>query len=146
MDAGADGAEAPYREPSRRDFAGRLGSRSSDRCVEAAAEVAPAAYLVCIEQHSIHYHNPGTTFFAVAAIYVLVTCGALILSGHRVVRWFGWLNFVGVIATLIVKGYAFTSIWCLYAAVMSLVLYWQFGARRIDIAEPNNQLRNSATA
>ncbi|WP_313901574.1 DUF6629 family protein [Methylobacterium sp. J-076] len=100
----------------------------------------------CIEQHSIHYDNPGTALTGVAVIYVLATCGALILSSHRVVRWFGWLNFFGVVATVIVKGYAFTSVWCLYAAIMSTIIFWQFRARRINIREPNNPLRAAATA
>jgi hypothetical protein len=89
----------------------------------------------CIEHHSIHYDNPGTALSGVAATYVLATCGALILSSHRVVRWFGWLNLAGVIATLVVKGYAFTSVWCLYAASASVILYAQFRARRIVIPE-----------
>ncbi|MCJ2135089.1 hypothetical protein MKK69_13640 [Methylobacterium sp. J-026] len=91
----------------------------------------------CIERHSIHYDNPGTALSGVAVTYVLATCGALILSSHKVVRWFGWLNFVGVIATLIAKGYAFTSVWCLYAAIASMMLFWQFRAGRIDVSEPN---------
>ncbi|MGH1572490.1 DUF6629 family protein [Methylobacterium sp. P31] len=94
----------------------------------------------CFEQHAIHYENPGTAFTAVAVIYVLATCGALIVSSHRVVSWFGWLNLVGVVATLIVKGYAFTSVWCLYAAVVSVILYGQFRGRRIDIAQPNRPM------
>jgi len=52
-----------------------------------------------------------------------------------VVRWFGWLNLAGVITTLIVKGYAFTSVWCLYAAAASVILYSQFRARRIAIPQ-----------
>lgn len=100
----------------------------------------------CVEQHSIHYDNPGTALTWVAATYVVATCGALILSSHRVVSWFGWLNLVGVVITLIVKGYAFTSIWCLYAAVMSVILYGQFRGRHIDIGAPNSRLRAAAAA
>lgn len=91
----------------------------------------------CVEHHSIHYGNPATARTAVAVLYVAATCGALILSSHRVVRWFGWLNVAGVTATLIVKGYAFTSVWCLYAAVLSAVLYLQFRGGHIDVAAPN---------
>jgi hypothetical protein len=95
----------------------------------------------CVEQHAIHYENPGTAFTTVAVIYVVATCGALVMSSHRVVSWFGWLNLVGVVATLIVKGYAFTSVWCLYAAVVSVILYRQFRRGRIDIARPNHPIR-----
>lgn len=98
----------------------------------------------CIEGHSIHYQNPATAQDWVAAIYVIATCGALILSSHRVVSWFGWLNLVGVAVTMLVKGYAFTSVWCLYAAVLSVILYFQFRGRHIDLAEPNSRLRGLA--
>lgn len=100
----------------------------------------------CVERHSIHYENPGTALTAVAAIYVVATCGSLIMSSHRVVRWFGWLNLVGVAATLIVKGYAFTSVWCLYAAVMSIILYRQFRRGHIRVEAPNRRLPELARA
>ena len=93
-----------------------------------------------IEHHSVHYDNPLTATAWIAGIYVLVTCGSLTLSGHRVVRWFGLLNFVGVAATVLLARYAFTSIWCLYAAIVSVVLYWQFSNRKINVREPNTDL------
>lgn len=89
------------------------------------------------ENHSIAYDNPIAHQTWVAAAYVVVTCGALLASGHRVVRWFGVLNAVGVVAVLLVKGYAFTSVWCLYAAIVSVMLYRQFSQRRIDVEHPN---------
>jgi len=38
----------------------------------------------------------------------------------------------------IVNGYAFTSDWCLYAAVLSVMLYWQFSRDHIDVERPNS--------
>ena len=69
---------------------------------------------------------------------MIATCGALILSTHRVVRWFGLLNIVGLTIVYIVKGYAFTSVWCLYAAILSVMLYWQFSRGHIDVERPNS--------
>jgi len=91
-----------------------------------------------IEHHSVHYDNPLTATAWIAGIYVLVTCGSLALS--KVVRWFGLLNFVGVAATLVFARYAFTSVWCLYAAIISVVLYWQFSNRKINVRQPNTDL------
>lgn len=93
-----------------------------------------------IEHHSLHYNNPLTATAWIAAVYVLVTCGSLVTSSHSVVRWFGLLNVVGVIATLLLAAYAFTSIWCLYAAIVSVVLYWQFSNRKINLRQPNTDL------
>jgi hypothetical protein len=93
-----------------------------------------------IEHHSIAYANAGTGSFAVAAGYVLTTCGALLLSSHRVVRWFGLLNLAGLTIVLLVKGYAFASVWCFYAALLSVILYWQFSSRAISVARPNERV------
>lgn len=90
--------------------------------------------------HSLNYDNPLTATWWVALVYVIVTCGSLIASSHRVVMWFGLLNLAGVIVTLLVKQYAFTSIWCLYAAIISVMIYFQFSRRHIDIGRPNSQL------
>lgn len=93
-----------------------------------------------VNHHSITYYNELTEKLWVAATYEIAVCGALILSTHRVVRWFGLLNIVGVAVVLIVKGYAFTSVWCLYAAVLSVMLYWQFSRARINVERPNSWL------
>lgn len=90
--------------------------------------------------HSLNYENPLTSTWWVALVYVIVTCGSLIASSHRVVMWFGLLNLGGVIVTILVKSYAFTSIWCLYAAILSIMIYWQFSRRHIDIGRPNSRL------
>lgn len=89
-----------------------------------------------VEAHSLAYRNAATAHAWVAGVYVVATCGALIASSHHVVRWFGLLNLVGVVATLVVKDYAFTSIWCLYAAVISVILYWMFRRGHVDVLAP----------
>lgn len=96
--------------------------------------------VVKVVDHSLAYDNPATNTWWVALAYVVATCGALVASSHRVVFWFGLLNLVGVVATILVKTYAFTSIWCLYAAVVSIILYWQFSRRKINVSEPNQPL------
>ncbi|QXQ07170.1 hypothetical protein KX816_03720 [Sphingosinicellaceae bacterium] len=90
-----------------------------------------------IEHHSIAYHNPMTSVLWVSLLYILATCGALLLSSHRVVRVYGVLNVVGLTIVHLVKGYAFASVWCFYAAILSVVIYRQFQTRSIDIATPN---------
>ena len=93
-----------------------------------------------VMHHSLHYANAATNTAWIAIVYVIVTVGSLIASTHKVVRWFGVLNLVGVVATLVAARWAFTSIWCLYAAVVSVVLYWQFSNRKINIHQPNTDL------
>lgn len=86
-----------------------------------------------VEGRSIVYKNEITENIWTLLLYVLVTCGALILSGHLVIRIFGVLNLIGLTVVLIVKAYAFSSVWCFYAACVSVFLYWQFRSRRIGV-------------
>ncbi|MBC9032819.1 hypothetical protein IAG41_10485 [Sphingomonas sp. JC676] len=90
-----------------------------------------------IEQNSIAYRNPMTGNIWISYLYILATCGALLLSTHRVVRAYGVLNVIALTIAEIIKEYAFASVWCFYAAIMSVVIYWQFKRRNIDIETPN---------
>lgn len=92
-----------------------------------------------IEHHSIVYRNALTGAWLVSATYLLATCGPLLLSSHRRVRWFGALNVIGLSIVFAVKAYAFASVWCFYAAVLSIMLYRQFSHRGIDVRRPNSE-------
>ena len=92
---------------------------------------------VFVEHHSIAYRNPLTGDLSISLLYILATCGALLLSTHRVVRSYGWVNVIGLTIVHIVKGYAFASVWCFYAAFLSVMIYWQFSRRSIDVETPN---------
>jgi len=61
----------------------------------------------------------------------LTTCGSLILSRSIAIQLFGWLNFAALVAIYFINPYGFTSLWCLYAAAVSVLLYFYFVERRI---------------
>jgi len=90
-----------------------------------------------VQCHSIAYRNPVTGNFLISCLYILATCGALMLSTHRVVRWYGVLNVIGLTVVEIVREFAFASVWCFYAAMLSIMLYWQFHRGSIDVETPN---------
>jgi len=79
----------------------------------------------------IVYHTPGTDSFWLGIAYVLTTCGALILSSSIAIQLYGWLNFIGLSLIYLFWPYAFSMVWCLYAALLSGVLYFYFVERRI---------------
>ncbi len=85
---------------------------------------------VSLRDDSIAYVNPVTTTGLVAALYVIATCGSLFFSGFRYLVALGSLNLVGLLVVMIVKSYAFTSLWCAYAAVVSIIIYWFFRRSR----------------
>jgi hypothetical protein len=79
--------------------------------------------------HSIVYFNPATTTTTVAVLYVIATCGALLFSGFRYLIALGVANVIGLLVVMGVMRYAFTSIWCAYAAVISVLIYFHFHRR-----------------
>ena len=72
----------------------------------------------------------------VAVLYVTATCGALFFSGFRALVVLGGLNLVGLLIVMLVRRYEFTSLWCAYAAVVSVVIYFFF--RRSRAGRPAN--------
>jgi len=75
------------------------------------------------EQHnSIVYINQATNQTWVAVFYVIATCGSLFFSGINDMVIFGGANLGILLITMAVKRYAFTSVWCAYAAVASIII------------------------
>jgi hypothetical protein len=79
----------------------------------------------------LYYQNPITDQIWLGLGYVLTTCGSLILSRSIAIQLFGWLNFAALVAIYLINPYGFTSVWCLYAAAVSVLLYFYFVERRI---------------
>lgn len=79
-----------------------------------------------IQNNSIVYINPATNNTIVALLYVIVTCGSLLFSKIRDMVIFGIANVVILLVVMAVKRYAFTSVWCAYAAVASVIILAYF--------------------
>lgn len=58
----------------------------------------------------------------VGAMYVIATCGSLLASERRPVRWFGAANLVAAAALTWLSEDGFISLWCLWAAATSVVI------------------------
>jgi hypothetical protein len=79
-----------------------------------------------VKQNSIVYINQATNNIAVALVYLVVTCGALFFSEIRMMVAFGAANLVILLIVMAVKRYAFTSVWCAYAAAASVIILIYF--------------------
>lgn len=86
---------------------------------------------VSARAHSVVYYNPGTHHELIAVLYVIATCGALFFSGYFYVVGLAVANLVGILVVIAFKRYAFTSVWCAYAAVISVLIYGHFHRRRL---------------
>jgi len=85
---------------------------------------------ISVKGNSIVYMNQATNNSVVAALYVVATCGTLFFSGIRDMVIFGAANLVILLVVMEVKRYAFTSLWCAYAAVASLIILAYFWKSR----------------
>jgi hypothetical protein len=88
---------------------------------------------VFVRGNSIVYINPATNNTTLAIFYVIATCGSLFFSKVRAMVLFGAANLVILLAVMAVKRYAFTSLWCAYAAIASIIIlvyFWKSSASR----------------
>ena len=86
-----------------------------------------------VKGNSIVYINQATNNTAVAILYVIATCGSLFFSKIRMMVIFGAANLAILLAVMVFKRYAFTSLWCAYAAVASVIIlgyFWRSHAER----------------
>ena len=79
-----------------------------------------------VKGNSIVYINQATNNTAVAVLYVIATCGSLFFSKIRTMVIFGAANLAILLIVMEVKRYAFTSLWCAYAAVASVIILAYF--------------------
>src|SRR6202161_2610127 len=83
--------------------------------------------------NTIVYMNQATNNTAVAVLYVIATCGSLFFSKVRAMVLFGIANLAILLAVMAFKRYAFTSLWCAYAAIASVIIlayFWRSNADR----------------
>ncbi|HTZ84067.1 MAG TPA: DUF6629 family protein [Candidatus Acidoferrales bacterium] len=86
-----------------------------------------------VRGNSIVYMNQATNNTAVAVLYVIATCGALFFSEIRMMVILGAVNLAILLIVMVVKRYAFTSVWCAYAAVASVIIlayFWRSQKKR----------------
>ena len=79
-----------------------------------------------VKGNSIVYINQATNNLTVAILYVIATCGSLFLSKVRPMVAFGAANLAILLFVMEYKRYAFTSLWCAYAAVASIIILGYF--------------------
>src|ERR1700678_645678 len=88
---------------------------------------------VYIRGNSIVYFNQATNNMPVAVLYVIATCGSLFFSKVRAMVVFGAANLAILLFVMEVRRYAFTSLWCAYAAVASFIIlayFWRSAKQR----------------
>jgi len=79
----------------------------------------------------IVYESPHFFLAPVMVLYLAATCVSCFVSSHPFVRLFGVLALVSFIAAYFVYARALVSVWCFFAAVLSLVIYLHLRYRHL---------------
>jgi hypothetical protein len=82
------------------------------------------------DAHCIDYTTHTPNDILIGGLYVLATCGPALMSSRRYLRWFGFISLVGAIAVAIVRVDELTSLWCVYVAMVSVLILEHFRRQR----------------
>jgi uncharacterized protein DUF6629 len=88
--------------------------------------VATSSITAHITGNTIQYRGVGDSGDFVTALYVIATCGTFLISTQRRIRWFGVANSVAVALIAWEQKDGLTSLWCLWGAIVSVLIYFQF--------------------
>jgi hypothetical protein len=75
-----------------------------------------------IESHHIAYTAQMSYGNLLVVLYVVATCGAMLLASSRLLMFFGLCNLAAVITLGWLTFTGFTSLWCAWAAVTSIAI------------------------
>ena len=131
------------------------GRRRNLLVVFAAAGFAVAVYLLYIlvsfpvvskptGQH-VEYVSPHFFAAVTMTLYLLSTTTSPLFSTHRMVKAFGALALLAFGAAYTFYAQWFISVWCLFAALLSAVIYLHFALPRGDGFESKRVTTRSAT-
>ena len=62
----------------------------------------------------------------VRGVYALIVLIPLLLSSQRYLRYFGMIIFISLVAANILFAETFISVWCYFAAILSLYIFYMF--------------------
>lgn len=83
-----------------------------------------------IAGHTIQYGGAGASADFFTVLYVVATCGAFLVSSHRRVVWFGVANIAAVFVLVWIQSEGLTSLWCVWGALASVLIYLHFVEQR----------------
>ena len=83
-----------------------------------------------VAHHTIQYGGAGDYATLATVLYVIATCAPPILSSHAAIVVFGVLDLFAVAVIVWAQADGLTSVWCLWAAGVSVLIYLQFAAWR----------------
>ena len=74
------------------------------------------------EAHHVAYHVDIPSGALIGTLYVVATCGALLVASDRWIRSYGMLNLAAVLLLVWLTVGGFASLWCVWAAITSVAI------------------------
>nr|MDT0663956.1 DUF6629 family protein [Micromonospora sp. DSM 115978] len=87
-----------------------------------AAALIRGPVTVRAEQHHVVYSVELWAGPVVVVLYLFATCGAFLVASRPFLRWFGAVNLVAVGVLAWLATHAVISLWCFWAAVVSIAI------------------------
>lgn len=97
-----------------------------------------------VDGHHIVYNAGVAHDTVVTTTYVLATCGAMLLSSHVPIRWYGVVNLVVVSLLAWLQQNAVVSLWCVWAAITSVLVAVQLRRDNDAVGAPGEVRTSSA--
>lgn len=82
-----------------------------------------------IINHSIFYPVVPEYGFIILSLYVLATVGSCLISSHKLIKLFGAVLLISFTVSGLCYTQTFVSVWCYFAAVLSLIVYLFFAQK-----------------
>ena len=83
-----------------------------------------------VSRHIV-YDSPHFYLPAVIVSYLAATCVSTFFSSHRFVNLFGVLALASFVAAYAIYAHALVSVWCFFAAVLSVLMYFHLRFRHL---------------
>jgi uncharacterized protein YqhQ len=64
--------------------------------------------------------------------YVAATCVSSMFSSHKMIKIFGVMALAAFIISYLFYKMFFISVWCFFAAIMSIIIYGYFNYKNIE--------------
>jgi len=123
------------RDQTRRRILTGLCWLSAVISVSAAVLVSRWQPFATIVGHSIAYSYPGTSnavlHLLLIVAYVVATIGPFFVSTSKLARTVGVTLVVSVIAAVLIRRDSLTSVWCFFAAALSVLIFFAVSGAKI---------------
>ena len=87
-------------------------------------------FTVIVHAHAIEYDTGLVHGGVWALLYIVAVIGPFVLSGYPSIVAFGWLNLACLTVVAVVYLAAFVSLWCVFAACLSVLILVHMVLRR----------------